>query len=297
MQFSSKLHHDRAQPPTAHAGDGVGYTRDRTSNKPPLAAASRTVMPGTISGVNSSSTARQQHAAVSSWKLPRRHTANPNMTHSEIVHEFKKLDIIGEGRLNFLNLKTALELRDVQEDDTHINNWIRENDLGGKGYVDVSDYERIFRGPGSIAMSATTGSALNLNSRGVGQQRSSDRGNGGKGATMTAAATTAAATGAPRRSPSPSLATTMSRRESRPTGGGAHNEKVLHQDRLQLLRTAFEKYDINKDGLISVDDLRQVFASTGKDYSEAELQTWVRKRDKSGTGDAVNFDDFCRHYG
>jgi hypothetical protein len=78
------------------------------------------------------------------WKLPTRATAGLK-TKDEITDEFKKLDILDEGRLTLLTLKTALELREVRMDDASVLAWLRETDVGNKGYVDMFDYEQIFR--------------------------------------------------------------------------------------------------------------------------------------------------------
>ena len=78
------------------------------------------------------------------WKLPFRRTA-PQVTRSRISTEFRRLDLLGEGRLNFLSLKSALEMREVEEDDATIRQWLKETDRGGKGYVDFDDYEAIYK--------------------------------------------------------------------------------------------------------------------------------------------------------
>jgi hypothetical protein len=85
----------------------------------------------------------------SSWKLPTNRTALP-LGKTEIATEFRRLDLMGEGRLTYLSLKTALELREVAVSDHDIRNWIREYDLGSKGYVDLSDYEHIYREAGTL---------------------------------------------------------------------------------------------------------------------------------------------------
>eukprot|EP01041_Mallomonas_annulata_P000830 gene830-1612_t len=62
-----------------------------------------------------------------------------------------------------------------------------------------------------------------------------------------------------------------------------------------ILRKAFERYDVDGDGLISVTDLQTAFASQGRRTSISELQSWVERRDTSGRG-AVCFSDFVQHY-
>ena len=58
---------------------------------------------------------------------------------------------------------------------------------------------------------------------------------------------------------------------------------------------AFEKYDCDGDGLISVQDLQQAFAAQGRSSTASELVAWVRKRDLSNLG-AVCLEDFVRSY-
>ena len=60
-------------------------------------------------------------------------------------------------------------------------------------------------------------------------------------------------------------------------------------------RRAFNKYDYDQDGFISVADLQHTFRAQGSDPSTAELVAWVRKRDLSGIG-AVAFEDFAKTY-
>ena len=79
----------------------------------------------------------------SGWQLPFRSTARM-ISRAAILEEFRRLDITGEGRLNYLNLKSALELREVETDDLTVRRWLKETDRGSKGYVDYSDYESIY---------------------------------------------------------------------------------------------------------------------------------------------------------
>ena len=79
----------------------------------------------------------------SSWVLPFRSEC-PSNHPAEIALEFKRLDINGEGRMTYLTLKSALELRGVTASDSTIRKWIQQADRGGKGYVDFSDYQSIY---------------------------------------------------------------------------------------------------------------------------------------------------------
>lgn len=66
---------------------------------------------------------------------------------ADIIREFSKLDIHGEGKLNYLLLKSSLALLSGNEDeydDTLIRGWLREYDVGHKGYVDLDDFQNIY---------------------------------------------------------------------------------------------------------------------------------------------------------
>ena len=77
------------------------------------------------------------------WSLPFRSDC-PYALPPQIASEFKRLDLTGEGRLTYLTLKSALELREVHVEDGTLRRWLKEGDRGGKGYVDFSDYCSIY---------------------------------------------------------------------------------------------------------------------------------------------------------
>jgi Ca2+-binding EF-hand superfamily protein len=62
-----------------------------------------------------------------------------------------------------------------------------------------------------------------------------------------------------------------------------------------LIRRAFDRYDVDRDGFITVDDLRIAFREQGRQFSERDLDSWVRSRSPGGSG-AVSFADFKKHY-
>jgi Ca2+-binding EF-hand superfamily protein len=77
---------------------------------------------------------------------------HPVPSKEEIHRQFRRLDLFGEGRLTYLNLKSALELiledsgrhRSDGIDDFTIRSWLRDNDGGSKGFVDFQDFLAIF---------------------------------------------------------------------------------------------------------------------------------------------------------
>jgi Ca2+-binding EF-hand superfamily protein len=86
---------------------------------------------------------RNQQLSHSTWRLPYRGKAAP-ISKAAIKEEFRRLDILAEGRLTLLNLRSALQLREVQESEQDVRDWFREHDRGGKGYIDFKDYEAIY---------------------------------------------------------------------------------------------------------------------------------------------------------
>ena len=65
------------------------------------------------------------------WSLPFG-SSHPKASLSVITQEFNRLDLLGEGRLTYLTLKSALELREIQTSDSTVRRWLKENDKGGK---------------------------------------------------------------------------------------------------------------------------------------------------------------------
>ena len=95
-----------------------------------------------VEGASPTRSLRQSEAAAV-WTLPFRRSA-VLISRQAMDLEFRRLDLRGEGRLTFLTLKSALELREVHIDDQTIRKWLKETDRDGKGYVDFADYETIY---------------------------------------------------------------------------------------------------------------------------------------------------------
>lgn len=243
---------------TVRKSDNTVSTRSPSTAANPLASSAE---------FKASDTRQSQQLPRSSWRLPFRGKTAP-ISKAAIKEEFRRLDILGEGRLTMLNLRSALELREVRESSDTVRDWFRENDHGGKGYISYSDYESIYNDSSSTAhrggLKTATFSDTLLNTK--------------EGKTLTFAPTTTGGT------------TASSGRNSPST-----KRRSAAEERLQLLKKAFDRYDVDRDGRISSEDLRQAFTAQGKAFTPADLQTWVSTRDLSGTG-AVNFDDFVKHY-
>ena len=197
---------------------------------------------------------RLQNMTRSTWKLPFKDTALP-ISKAAIKEEFRRLDIVGENRLTILNLRSALELREVRESDAVIRDWFREHDRGGKGYIDFKDYQAIYEHHNGN--SSSTGGAKHASAQQQQGTSLSDPNNG--------------------------------------ISASPIDRKRANEERLGILRKAFERYDVDGDGFISSEDLRTAFTAQGKAFTTPDLKTWVQTRDVSGTG-AVSFEDFCLHY-
>merc|ERR1711871_1342671 len=65
----------------------------------------------------------------------------------------------------------------------------------------------------------------------------------------------------------------------------------------QALRAAFDKYDVDKDGLISFIDLRTRFRQMGRtNVPDLEIRRWIADKDRRGAGN-VSFEEFESAYG
>lgn len=178
--------------------------------------------------------------------LPTRdyYLTHPLPSKEEIHRQFRRLDLFGEGRLTYLNLKSALELiqeetsfRGEEVDDLAIRAWLRDNDGNSKGFVDFKDFVAIY----------------------------------------------------------PTRKSTFQQSHSQMTDRSRHGGSVVDSDRIDRIRRAFQKYDVNGDGLIDVEDLSKTFRATGKTVEQEEIREWVRRRDSKGIG-AVGFEDFLAHF-
>jgi Ca2+-binding EF-hand superfamily protein len=181
------------------------------------------------------------------WKLPFPGQSRKVSSYNKIKEEFQKLDVLGEGKLTFLTLKTALQMYDVRIDDKTLRSWISICDQDNKGFVDLKDYVHVHQ-----ALVSTYDEDVSRKDQ----------------IKMSAAV------------------------ESR------------DKAREKLLRIAFDKYDLDQDGLISAEDL-MVAAESGLltdskiknkiSFTLKDAKEWIRMRDISGQN-GVSFDDFYSYY-
>jgi len=154
-------------------------------------------------------------------------------------------------------------------EDGLIRKWLREADHAGQGWVDWTDFKYIFEAT-SIARASSAAKIHAAEKSAIG--RTGD-------------------------SPVPVGRLTSSKSSSLTATGVSLEHSSLYRDRedkrMQLLREAFSKYDLDGDGMISENDLR---TSLGEQRcSDDEIRAWILRRDSSGSG-AVAFEDFVTHY-
>jgi Ca2+-binding EF-hand superfamily protein len=260
--------------------------------------------------------ARMKQVGRSTWKLPYRETAQP-ISHAAVKEEYRRLDLRGEGRLTILDLRSALELREVRESDQNIRDWFRVHDKGEKGYISFKDYAAIYEhtaaavGSGRVGGGGGSGKGLSAGVAGMaGMGRSVEFSEtaGGTGSRLgvTFSSTLGSGSESASGSASASASATASGHGLGPGGGSsgpgpsppqnrAADRRRAEETRLALLRKTFDRYDVDGDGAISSEDLRRAYTEQGKAFTAPDLKTWVQTRDTSGKG-VVSFEDFARFY-
>ena len=69
----------------------------------------------------------------------------------------------------------------------------------------------------------------------------------------------------------------------------ADDDEARRQRHDAELRQAFRVFDIDGDGLIDADELRQTMANLGEQLSEHDVRAMIREADRNGDG-KVDFD-------
>jgi len=205
-----------------------------------------------------SSSSIKRLTLAKTWKLPFPGESRKIASYNKIKEEFQRLDVLGEGKLTYLTLRSALELHDIQVEDSLLRKWLVSVDRKSKGYVDLEDYVHIYEAMNShtaddddivIGINQYSRNSLSLKNETRAEQRNIAR------------------------------------------------EK--------LLKIAFDKYDLDRDGYISARDLQVAIQSgiladslSGRDQSKFSLQDaleWIKLRDRSGN-ESVSFEDFYFYY-
>ena len=83
-------------------------------------------------------------STMQKWELPRYSAPTKMLEKEQVISEFRDLDLAGDGKLKFLGLRGALELKDVTLSDEALRSWLRESDRHGKGFVDLNDYLALY---------------------------------------------------------------------------------------------------------------------------------------------------------
>jgi hypothetical protein len=163
-------------------------------------------------------------------------------------------------------------------------------------YVDYNDYRAIYTD--AMSGAAAEGAAK--------EREEADRSGGGRGLAGRTARDATRAHDAGANVPgsrrygtleaAPGAARSLSPPGAR-EGPAASARPPVDRARMQLLTRAFDRYDVDGDGRISVDDLQLAFAAQGRPAADLhELVTWVRRRDRSGVGLYVTLEDFVESY-
>ena len=62
-----------------------------------------------------------------------------------------------------------------------------------------------------------------------------------------------------------------------------------------MLRDAFTALDVNRDGLITADDLKTAWRNAGQDSGQKRIATWIKERDTTQDR-TVTFDEFVASF-
>jgi hypothetical protein len=126
--------------------DENGKATVRTTNQDKLGSSFKDKNNSSIASSHAQSNTRRVQKRAYTLPYAGDHR-NRFVSTADIIREFSKLDIHGEGKLNYLLLKSSLALLSGNEDeydDTLIRGWLREYDVGHKGYVDLDDFQNIY---------------------------------------------------------------------------------------------------------------------------------------------------------
>lgn len=61
-----------------------------------------------------------------------------------------------------------------------------------------------------------------------------------------------------------------------------HSAKFVDEDRLEEVQEAFELFDVDKDGMIDAEELKQAMKSLGMEPTKTELKEMISQIDKDG---------------
>ena len=65
--------------------------------------------------------------------------------------------------------------------------------------------------------------------------------------------------------------------------------------RQAFYRRKFKRYDVNKDGVITIDELKKIFSEMGNSDSDMFAKEVFKKCDKDGTG-KIEYEEFIKNF-
>ena len=232
--------------------------------------------PPTRPGLGQGEWAIEEGPSVSPYLefLPVRGLVKGRRDEAAIRAAFDRLDVLKEGRLSLRGLRMVAEQQleggregtgtgGGQAADLQIKKWLRETDRQGRGFVDFQDFKHIF--------SPLPPSGPNLDPQ------------------------TGTRTGKASLSNPPTIrfAAETESFEGDPLASQRQRDRDRDRADQRRLRAAFEKYDVDRDGRITLQDMRTALGD--QKLTDKQIVAWIGQRDWSGQG-AVTFEDFCRHY-
>ena len=67
------------------------------------------------------------------------------------------------------------------------------------------------------------------------------------------------------------------------------------KQQVTMLRDAFTSLDVNKDGVVTADDLKHAWRNMGQDSSQKRIASWIKDRDTTQDR-CVTFDEFVASF-
>ncbi len=187
---------------------------------------------------------------------------------------FDMFDYNGDGSIDALELKSAMKRSmGVELSETELQDFMREFDIDGNGTIDFCEFVNL--------MAATKS------------------GGGGGGEIPTAHKTTATATARATKKSAASAANDDDEDEQDFSTSSAHSthreisQPAASSSDEEEIRAAFKVFDIDGNGFISEDELRQTLSNLGEHLSDRELKAMMNQADLNHDGQ-IDYNEFSR---